>query len=249
MTVVDRARSVLRQAIADVETAQERLALAKQTEQRGEDSCAARKQELAGFDDVELAIVNFRAEAFKSALSGAEASDASGPDLPDDLVLRRAKRDEARDQLEAAKAAHEDLVADVARAETALGEANEKVAVAAIGVLVAGAVQQADALSKMWQDLLQTYDRLRALADCRLQYGGGLHPIGLPANITAALKTLGQVQESGSSERAAQAGELWCRWFKALLADPNAAEPFQESLISSGSETAAAPDNRARIVA
>lgn len=246
MTVVDRARTVLRKAIADGETAQERLALAKQAEQRGEELCAARRQELAGFDDVELAIVNFRAEAFKSAISGA---DAAGLELPDDLALRRAKRDEARDHLEAAKAAHEDLAADVARSENALGETNEQVAVAAIGVLVAGAVQQADALGKLWEELLQTYGRLRALADCRLQYGGGSHPISLPANITAALKTLGQVHESGSSQRAAQAGELWCRWFKALLDDPDAAEPFQESLTSPAGEASDTPDSRARIVA
>ena len=246
MTVLDRARTVLRQAIADGEAAQERLGLAKQAEQRGEELCAARKQELAGFDDVELAIVNFRAEAFKSAISG---GDAAGPELPDDIALRCTKRDEARDQLEAAKAAHDDLAADVARAESASGQQNEKVAVAAIGVLVAGAMQQADALNTLWEDLLQTYDRLRALADCRLQYAGGLHPIGLPANITATLKTLGQVHESGSSQRAAQAGELWCRWFKALLDDPDAAEPFQESLTSPRRETADAPDSRARIVA
>lgn len=246
MTVVDRARTALRSVIADGEIAQERLALAKQAEQRGEELCATRKQELAGFDDVELAIVNFRAEAFKSAISGA---DAAGPELPDEIVLRRVKRDEARDHLAAAKAAHDDLAADVARAENALGQANEKVAVAAIGVLVAGAVQQADVLSKVWEDVLQNYDRLRALADCRLQYGGGLHPISLPVNVTAVLKTLGQVHESGSSQRAAQAGELWCRWFKALLDDPDAAEPFQESLTSPGGDAADAPDSRARIVA
>lgn len=246
MTVLDRARTVLRQAFADGETAQERLALAKQAEQRGEELCAARKQELAGFDDVELAIVNFRAEAFKSAISGA---DAAGQELPDNIAIRRANRDEARGHFEAAKAAHGDLAAGVARAENALGEANEKIAVAAIGVLVAGAVQQADAMSRLWEDLLQSYDRLRALADCRLQYGGGLHPISLPANVTAALKTLGQVHESGSSQRAAQAGELWCRWFKALLDDPDAAEPFQETLTSPGDEVAGAPDGRARVVA
>lgn len=246
MTVMDSARTVLRKAIADGETAQERLALAKQAEQRGEELCAARKQELAGFDDVELAIVNFRAEAFKSAISGA---DAAGPELPDDIALRRTKRDEARDQLEAAKAAHDGLAADVAQAESALGQANEKIAVAAIGVLVAGAVRQADVVTKLWEDLLQTSDRLRALADCRLQYGGGLHPISLPANITDALKTPGQVQEGGSSQRAAQAGELWCRWFKALLDDPDAAEPFEENRTSSCGETAAAPDSRARNVA
>jgi hypothetical protein len=246
MTVVDRARTALRKAIADGETAQEQVALAKQAEERGEELCSARKQELAGFDDVELAIVNFRTEAFKSAITG---TDAAGPELPDDIALRRVKRDEARDHFEAAKAAHDGLVADVARAENVLGQANEKIAVAAIGVLVAGAAQQADVLSKVWEDLLQTYDRLRALADCRLQYGGGLHPISLPPNVTAALKTLGQIHESGSSQRAAQAGELWCRWFKALLDDPDASEPFQESLLLPSGETADAPDSRARIVA
>lgn len=246
MTVVDNARTVLRKAVADRETAQERLALAKQAEQVGQESYFARMQELAKFDDVELAIVNFRAEAFKSAISGA---DASGLELPDEIALRRAKRDEARDHLGAAKAAHDSLVADVARAENALPEADEKIAIAAIGVLVAEAVQQAGTLTKLWEDLLQHYDRLRALADCRLQYAGGVHPISLPANITAALKTMARVNEKGPSQRAAEAGELWCRWFKALLDDPDAAEPFQQGLISTGGETADAPDGRARIVA
>jgi hypothetical protein len=246
MTVVDRARTVLRKAIADQETAQERSALAKQAEQVGQESYFARMQELAKFDDVELAIVNFRAEALKSAISGA---DAPGLELPDEIALRRAKRDEARDHLGAAKAELDGLVADVARAESALPEVNEKVAVAAIGVLVAKAVQQAEALTKLWEDLVQDYDRLRALADCRLQYAGGSHPISLPANITAALKSMTQAGENGSSQRAAQAGELWCRWFKALLDDPDAAEPFQASLTSPSSETAEAPGGRARIVA
>jgi hypothetical protein len=246
MTVVDRARTALRQAVADRETAQRRLALAKQAEQGGEELCFVRKRELADFDDVELAIVNFRAEAFKHAISGA---DAAGVELPDDIALRRAMRDAARDHLSAAKAAYDGLVADAARAENELAEVNEKVAVAAIGVLVAEAVQQAGALTKLWEDLLQNYDRLRALADCRLQYAGGLHPISLPANITAALKTMAEVNEKGPSQRAAQAAELWCRWFKALLDDPDAAEPFQQSVISPGGEIADAPDGRARSVA
>ncbi len=246
MTLVDRARTVLRKAVADRDNGQERLALAKQAEQGGEELCVARRQELAAFDDVELAIVNFRAEAFKSAISGGDASEL---ELPDDIALRRAMRDEARDRLDAAKAAHDDLVADVARAENALGEVSEKVAIAAIGVLVAEAAQQADVLTKLWEDLLQSYDRLRALGDCRLQYAGGLHPISLPANVTAALKTMTQAGGNGSNQRAAQAGELWCRWFKALLDDPDAAEPFQPSLIPSSGETADAPASPARIVA
>lgn len=234
---------MLRKAVADRESAQEPLALAKQAERRGEELCCARRQELAAFDDVELAIVNFRAEAFKSAISG---GDASEPELPDDITLRRAMRDEAQGQLDAAKAAQDALVTDVARAENALGEMSEKVAIAAIGVLVAEAAQQADALTKLWEDLLQNYDRLRALADCRLQYAGGLHPISLPPNITAALKTITRAGGNGSSQRAAQAGELWCRWFKALLDDPDAAEPFQPSLISPSVDGPVSP---ARIVA
>lgn len=246
MTVVDKARTALRKAIADRQAAQERLALAKQAEQVGQQSCFARKQELASFDDVELAIVNFRAEAFKHAISG---TDASATELPDDLARRRAMRDTARDQLSAAKAAHDGLAADVGHAENALEEVNEKIAIAAIGVLVAEAVQQAGTLTELWQDLLQHYDRLRALADCRLQYAGGVHPISLPANITAALETMRRVNADEPGQRAALAGELWCRWFKALLDDPDAAEPFAQSLISPGTEPADVSGSRARIVA
>jgi hypothetical protein len=246
MTVLDRARTALRNAIADRTTAQERLAQTKQIEQVGQESYFARMHDLAKFDDVELAIVNFRAEAFKSAISGA---DAAVVELPDDIALRRAKRDEARDHLAAAKAAHDGLVADVGRAENALAKADEEVAIAAMGVLVAEAVQQAGALTKLWEDLLPNYDRLRALADCRLQYAGGVHPISLPSNVDAVLKSMAPMAENGPNQGAAQAGELWCRWFKALLDDPDAAEPFPESSISPHGETADGPDSRARIVA
>ncbi len=231
MSVMTSARAALRSAISEREAAKVRLLHAKQAEQHGHDVHLAREQELA-FADVDLAIVQFQTEALNHAATGAPSLDSG---LPGDLVARRAIRDQAREHVTAAKAAHDSLAADLTQAESAVREASAKVVVAAIDVLIAQGVEQASALTGALNDVLQQYDRLRALADCRLDYAENSHPIKLPTDIVTILQNVAAFdgrQFSGErNHAAAHAGELWSRWFEALLTDADAKVAFEQSPI------------------
>ena len=73
------------------------------TEQRGQAELFERKQALASFDDIDLAIAQFRTEQFKGIISGVQVSDLG---VVDDLAARRVMRDDARNQFKATKAEH-----------------------------------------------------------------------------------------------------------------------------------------------
>ena len=231
MSVVELVREALRSAIAERDAAKLREFHAKQSEQRGQAELFERKQALASFDDIDLAIAQFRAEQFKGIISGAQVSDLG---LLDDLAARRVMRDEARNQFKATKAEQDCLVADLDQAESAVREAKERAAATAIDVLVDEGVGQAQALIAAWNAVLQHYDRLCALADCRFRDQMGSHPIKLPPNIERMLRIVEALDDrqfpNGRNDAAAHAGELWCCWFKALLTDPNAEAPFDQSL-------------------
>jgi hypothetical protein len=117
MSVINLARTALRSAIAKREAAKARLHHAKELEQRGSELYLARERELVAFDDVDLDIVQLRVEAFKCAATGALLPDLG---LPDDLAARRAMRDQAREHVATAKAAHDGLVTDLSQAESAV---------------------------------------------------------------------------------------------------------------------------------
>ena len=107
--------------------------------------------------------------------------------------------------------------------------------VAAIDVLIAEGVEQASALTGALNDVLQRYDRLRALVDCRLHYAENSHPIKLPTDIVTILQTVaaldGRQLLGGRNHTTAHAGELWSRWFEALLTDADAEATFERSPI------------------
>jgi len=109
------------------------------------------------------------------------------------------------------------------------------VVVAAIDVLIAEGVEQASALTGALNNVLQRYDRLRALVDCRLHYAENSHPIKLPTDIVTILQTVAAFdRRQFPGERnyaAAHAGELWSRWFEALLTDADAKVTFEQSPI------------------
>ncbi len=249
MSVMASARAALRGAISEREAAKVRLLHARQAEQHGHDVHLAREQELA-FADVDLAIVQFRAEALNGAATGARSSDSGAPG---DLVTRRAIRDQARDHFTAAKAAHDGLVADLIAAESAVREAGAKVVVAAIDVLIAEGVEQAGALTGLLNDVLQRYDRLRALVDCRLHYAESSHPIKLPTDIVTILQTVaaldGRQLPDGRNHAAAHAGEPWNHWFEALLTDADAKVTFEQSPILDTGGTADATLPMAHVAA
>ena len=231
MSVVESVREALRSAIAERDAAKLREFHAKQAEQRGQAELFERKQALASFDDIDLAIAQFRAEQFKAIISGAQVSDLG---LLDDFAARRVMRDEARNQFKATKAEQDCLVADLDQAESTVREAKERAAATAIDVLVDEGVGQAQALIAAWNAVLQHYDRLCALADCRFHDQIGSHPIKLPPNIEKMLRIVEALDDrqfpNGRNDAAARAGELWCCWFKALLTDPTAEAPFDQSL-------------------
>jgi hypothetical protein len=224
---IRRRRAALRRAIAERKAAKARQHHAEQAEQLGHQSLTEAEQALLAFADVDVSFVQYRAEEFKRAATGAPLSDFS---LSEDLVTRRTKRDKAREQVITAKALHESLVADLSHADSALRLATHQVANAAIDVLVAEAVKQATELKAAWNGAWRQYDLLCALADCQLQCAEAPSAITLPPDAVTLLKTMAALDERARADEgtyAASAGEVWCRWFKALLTDADAEETFE----------------------
>ena len=225
---VDLARTALRSAIAECNAAKARHHHAEQAEQLGRELLSAAEQVLVAFGDVDVSIVQHRSEEFNRAATGSPSLDLS---LPDDLVARRTMRDKAREHVTAARAVHESLVADLSRAEGAVQQAGHKVVNAAIDVIIAEALREATSLKAAWNGVWREYDRLSALADCWLHYAESSHPVELPVDIVKLLQTVAALDvrqfPDGRNHVAAHAGELWNRWFEALLMDAEAEVPFE----------------------
>ena len=225
---VDLARTALRSAIAERNAAKARHHHAEQAEQLGRELLSAAERLLVAFGDVDVSIVQHRAEEFNHAATGSPSLDLS---LPDDLVARRTMRDKAREHVTAARAARESLVADLSRAEGAVQQAGHKVVNAAIDVIIAEALREATALKAAWNGVWREYDRLSALADCWLHYAESSRPVALPADIVKLLQTVAALDvrqfPDGRNHIAAHAGELWSRWFEALLTDAEAEATFE----------------------
>ena len=224
---IRRRRAALRRAIAERKAAKARHHHAEQAEQLGRESLTVAERALLAFADVDMSLVQHRAEEFKRAATGAPLPDFS---LSEDLVTRQTKRDEAREQVIAAKATHESLVADLSHADSAVRLAARKVANAAIDVLIAEAVKQATELKAAWNGVWRQYDQLCALADCQLQCAEASSSITLPHDTVTLLQTMAALDGRELADEgtyAASAGEVWCRWFKALLTDADAEETFE----------------------
>jgi hypothetical protein len=109
-------------------------------------------------------------------------------------------------------------------------QAEQTVASAAIDVLIAEALKQATELKVAWRGAWKQYDQLCALADCQLQCAEASSSITLPHDSVTLLQTMAALDERELTDEgtyAASAGEVWCRWFKALLTDPDAKETFE----------------------
>ena len=224
---IRRRRAALRRAIAERKAAKARQHHAEQAEQLGRESLTVAERALLAFADVDMSLVQHRAEEFKRAATGVPLPDFS---LSEDLVTRQMKRDEVREQVIAAKATHESLVADLGHADSAVRQAERIVAKAAIDVLIAEAVKQTTELKAAWNGLWRQYDQLCAFADCQLQYAEASSSITLPHDTVTLLQTMAALDErelADGGTYAASAGELWCRWFKALLTDADAEETFE----------------------
>jgi hypothetical protein len=204
------ARTELRTAIAGLEAAKAQHHHAAEAEQRARQLHSASERMLAALDDVDDPLPE--------------------PSLPYNLVARRAVREKSSERVTATKAAHQRLRVDLSHAETAVRQAAQKVIAAAIDLLVAEGFRQANALEVAWNDVWRHYDRLSALADCQLRYAEGSHPIKLPPDIMKLMQTIAASDRrqfpGGRNHLAAHAGELWCRWFEALLTNANAEAMF-----------------------
>jgi hypothetical protein len=220
----DTVRAALRRAITERKVADARHQHLATAEELVREVCSAAESALLAFSDVEATIVQYRAEDFKrAAISGSLPAIS----LPDDLSARRAMRDAALTQVMAAKATHENLVTDLNQAESAKRQAGLSVAVAAIDVLVGEGTKQASALSAAWNEIWRQFDRISALADCRLDCGEASFPIMLPSEIVGFLRVMAALDNrQGRNPAAENAGEAWCRWFKLLLADAEAEVEF-----------------------
>ena len=219
---IRRRRAALGRAIAERKVAKARHHEAEQAEQLGRESLTVAERALLALADVDMSLVQHRAEEFKRAATGAALPDFS---LSEDLVTRQTRCDEAREQVIAAKATHESLVADLNHADSAVRLAARKVANAAIDVLIAEAVKQATELKTAWNGVWRQYDQLCALADCQLQCAEASPSITLPHDTMTLLQTMAafdgrELADEGTY--AASAGEVWCSWFRALLTDADA---------------------------
>jgi hypothetical protein len=224
---IRRRRASLRRAIAERKAAKARQHQAEQTEQVGRESLTLAERALLAFADVDVSLVQHRAEEFKSAATGAPLPDLS---LAENLITRQMSRDEAREQVIGAEATHESLVGDLVHADSAVRHAERIVAKAAIDVLIAEAVQQATEMKAAWNGLWRQYDQLRALADCQLQCAEASSRITLPNDTVTLLQTMAALDErelADDGTYVTSAGEVWCRWFKALLTDADAEETFE----------------------
>ena len=224
------ARAVLRSAITERKAADERRQHLEMAVQLARQLRGASERALLAFHDVDVTMVEHRAEEFKRLACG---DSLTGLSLPDGLATRRAMRDVALEQVAAAKVTHEKLVADLSQAEDTLRLAKLNVVIAASDVLMEEGAKQAAALNAVWNEMWYQFDRLSALSDCRLYYAEASFPITPPSEIVSLLQTIaaldGRQFANGRSDAAANAGEAWCWWFKLLLTDSEAEVTFERT--------------------
>jgi hypothetical protein len=231
------ARNALRAAIAELKAAKARHHQVMQAEQRARELYIGSERILALFGEVDLTVAPQRVEEDKRAGIDEPFRDQG---LPYDLIARRAVRESSRERAMATKAAYKSLSADLSHAELAVRESGQKVVTAAIEVLIAEGFRQANALEAAWNDVWRQYDRLSALADCELRHTAGSHSLKLAPEIVKLLESIAAVDRrrspAGRNHLAARAGELWCRWFEALLANAEAEAPFEREGTAIGTD-------------
>jgi hypothetical protein len=223
----DTVRAAPGSAIAEREAADARYQHLEMAEKLVRDVCSAVERVFLSFSDLDATIVEHRAEEFKRVATGGALPTV---DLPDDLAARRTVRDAALKQVEAAKAAHANLVAELNQAESTKRQAALNVAAAAYDVLMTECAKEATALGAVWNEIWRRFDRLSALANCRLNYREASFPVTLPSEAVSLLEAMAALDNrdfaDGPSDVAANAGDAWCRWYKSLLSDAEAEIAF-----------------------
>ena len=217
------ARTALRAAITELEEAKARHIQLL----RARESDLASERVPAALGEADWATAQHEVEHDKRAATKEDYN--KGLFLPH--VTWRTLRQKGGESANAAKAAHDNLDADLSLAETAVREGKDKVVAAAIEVLIAAAFAQANALEATWSTVWRQYDRLSALVDCQLRYAENSHRIKLPAEIIKLMEAIAALDRrnfpAGHSDASTRAGEIWCRWFEALLMNADAEAIFE----------------------
>jgi hypothetical protein len=236
-------RAALRSAIAEWQAAKARHRHSERAEELGRLVHDAAEQVLLSFNDLEVCLVEHRVDEFKRAATGALIPNFG---LPDGFAARRTMREEARMQVITAKTTHEGLIVELSRAESVMGQARRRVADAAVDVLVAEGAKQAAALTAAWNEVWRQYDRMRALANCRLSLAEGTVPVTLPQDIVVLMQSFAELDDrdfaEGCNNAADDAGNVWCCWFESLLTDAEAEATFDG--IAVGDNAASPVDDR-----
>jgi hypothetical protein len=211
-------RAALRKAIAEREAAKEAVRVAGETADRSAEQVRNAVKKLAGFGDVDDAILKHRAASFKSAAQGGAKPSLA---LPEDLVRRERARDEAASAVAAAKAAHASLASELAAAENVVRKAESKVSEMAAEILVAVAAEPGRALTELWNVLWGTIDALNALRASLL--------VKLPPEIIHTLQSFEAMDHrqfpGGRNEQLARAIQHWKAYHSGLCKNADAAEP------------------------
>jgi hypothetical protein len=224
---VHPARTALRAAITELEAAKARHNQLLQAEQQAAELDLASARMLAALGEANRATAQHEVEHDKSAAT----QERRDKGLFLHFEARLAVRQKGRERASATKAAHESLRADLSVAEIAVREGTQRVVTAAADVLVAAAFTQANVLEAAWNNVWRQYDRLSALADCQLRYAESSHRIKLPLEIIKLMEAIAALDRriflGGHNDVAARTGELWCRWFEALLTNADAEAIFE----------------------
>jgi hypothetical protein len=211
-------RAALRDAITERDAKRVAVSRVEKTEARGRELLRTLESALTKFGDLDAVILQHRAKRVTDAARAGQVP----PDLklPDDLVDASKARDEAVEQVTAAKYALRNLSTEVAQAHTALQRAENLVREAAQAILVEEATLLAAALKVAWSNTWHLYDTLNALPRTNQQ---------LPADAVRILRLIPGIDHrqfpGGRNPALARAREGWRTWFEALLKDGDAPKP------------------------
>jgi hypothetical protein len=218
---------VLRAAIIELEVAKVRHHQLLQTEQQARELKLASERMFVALGEADQGAVPHEFDHKKRPAT----HERLERDLPLHFVARLAARQVGRERANATRAAYESSRANLSLAKVAVQENTQKVVSAAIDLLVAEAFQQANALEAAWNNIWRLYDRLSALADCELWFAENSHRIKLPPEIVELMEAIAALDRRSSpgehNDAAARAGDIWCRWFEALLVNAEAEATFE----------------------
>jgi hypothetical protein len=227
-------RSALREAHRAREQVRAQCYRAQKTERAVREALLATTANLDELGDVDALIVEFRASKITDAAQGGSTPDLK---LPAYLEQRRRARDTAREEVAAAKVAHDRAHAELTEAERALQRAELKVSTAAAEVLLADrAIKLADELRTAWSDLWRLTDELSAYSSAWFTGIDGPHAAQMPPGIVGLLQRIAGFDNrqfaGGTNRELARSRELWLAWYRSLLADADAAMPEDITMVT-----------------